>query len=71
MKKFALTAIASTALTAGAIGLATPALADNNGTVALPGPVAVYPRDSVLGGANPYLPYGTNPSVPYGTWSQN
>ena len=71
MKKFVLSALASGALAAAAIGLAGPALADRGGTVALPGPVPVYPQDSVLGGANPYIPFGTNPSVPYGVWNQN
>lgn len=69
-------AVATIGLVAGAlaavgIGLATPALADNGGTVALPGPVPVYAQDSFLGGANPYVPFGTNPMVPYGTWAQH
>ncbi len=58
-------------LAAVGIGLAAPALADNGGTVALPGPVPVYAQDSFLGGANPYVPFGTNPMVPYGTWAQH
>jgi hypothetical protein len=75
MKKNSLTAM-TTGLVAGAlaavgIGLAGPALADNGGSVALPGPVPVYAQDSFLGGANPYVPFGTNPMVPYGTWSQH
>lgn len=59
------------ALAAVGIGLATPALADNGGTVALPGPVPVYAQDTFIGGANPYVPFGTNPMVPYGTWAQH
>ncbi|MHA7665920.1 hypothetical protein [Mycolicibacterium sp. HS_4_1] len=58
-------------LAAVGIGLAAPALADNGGTVALPGPVPVYAQDSFLGGANPYVPFGANPMVPYGTWAQH
>jgi len=38
--------------------------------VALPGPVRVYPQETVNGGANPYLPYGTDPLIPYGVWAQ-
>lgn len=71
MKKFALTTLAAGAMAAAAIGFAGSASADASGTVALPGPVPVYPQDSVLGGANPYVPFGTNPSVPFGVWSQN
>jgi hypothetical protein len=42
------------------------------GAVALPpdGPVAVLPGDSVIGGADPYLPSGTDPLVPFGVWAQ-
>jgi hypothetical protein len=39
--------------------------------VALPGPAPVYAQDSFVGGANPYVPFGTNPMVPYGTWAQH
>ncbi|BBZ57768.1 hypothetical protein [Mycolicibacterium phocaicum] len=75
MKKNSLVAV-TTGLAAGAlaalgIGLAAPAAADNSGTVALPGPAPVYAQDSFLGGANPYVPFGTNPMVPYGTWAQH
>ena len=75
MKKNSLAAV-MTGMAAGAlavvgIGLAAPALADNDGSVALPGPVPVYAQDSFLGGANPYVPFGTNPMVPYGTWAQH
>jgi hypothetical protein len=65
-----LIAAASSGLAALAIGLAAPALADD-GTVALPlgGPVAIYPQDQGIGGANPYTPFGTNPNVPYGVWA--
>lgn len=59
------------ALAAVGIGLAAPAPADNGGTVALPGPVPVYAQDTFLGGANPYVPFGTSPMVPYGTWAQH
>ncbi|MDH6244318.1 hypothetical protein [Mycobacterium sp. OTB74] len=65
------TGLASGALAAAAIALASPAMAESGGTVALPGPVPVYPQNSVLGGANPYVPFGTDPSVPYGVWNQN
>jgi hypothetical protein len=67
----AVTGLAAGALVALGIGLATPALADNSGAVAVPGPVVVYPQDSFMGGANPYVPFGTNPMVPYGTWAQH
>jgi len=65
------TGLAAGALAALGIGLAVPAAADNGGTVALPGPAPVYAQDSFLGGANPYVPFGTNPMVPYGTWAQH
>ena len=74
MKKLLFATIASTGLAAMAIGLATPALAADSasgqGTVALPpgGPVAVFPQDQIIGGADPYTPFGTNPDVPYGVW---
>lgn len=71
MKKFALTTLAAGAMAAAAVGFAGPALADHDGTVALPGPVPVYPQESLLGGANPYVPFGTNPNVPFGVWSQH
>jgi hypothetical protein len=69
MKNLGLAAIASAALAAVAIGLASPALAD--GTVALPpgGPNVVYQKDQSIGGANPYTPFGTDPYVPYGVWA--
>jgi hypothetical protein len=73
MKTFAFATLASSALAALAIGLAGPALADDTGgTVALPpgGPVSIYPQTALLGGANPYTPFGTDPYVPYGVWSQ-
>jgi len=77
MRKVMIAAVVSSALGTLAIGLAGPALADNycgtvvqRGSVALPGPVPVYPQDTVNGSANPYLPFGTNPLVPYGVWAQ-
>jgi len=75
MKKNSLGAM-TTGLAVGAfaaltIGLAAPASPDNGGTVALPGPVPVYAQDTFIGGANPYVPFGTNPMVPYGTWAQH
>jgi hypothetical protein len=72
MKKITFAGIISGALAALAIGLATPALADNgSGTVALPrgGPAAIYPQAQVIGGANPYTPFGSNPEVPFGVWT--
>ncbi|HZA08432.1 hypothetical protein [Mycobacterium sp.] len=73
MKKLTFAGIASSVLAALAIGLAAPALASDGGpgTVALPpgGPIAVYPQDSSVGGANPYTPFGTDPYVPFGVWS--
>ena len=44
---------------------------DPGGAVVLPpgGPVAIYPRDQTVGGANPFVPYGPNPMVPYGVWT--
>ncbi|OKH85041.1 hypothetical protein EB75_01505 [Mycobacterium sp. ST-F2] len=75
MKKNSLAAVvtglAAGALAVAGIALAAPALADSDGSVALPGPVPVYAQDSFLGGANPYVPFGTNPMVPYGTWAQH
>lgn len=68
----AATGLAAAALAAFAtlgIGLADQALADDSGTVAIPGPMVVYPQDSRIGGANPYLPFGPNPMAPYGTWT--
>ena len=72
MKKITFASIVSGALAALAIGLATPALADNNdGSVALPhgGPIAVYPGAQSVGGANPYTPFGPSPYVPDGAWT--
>jgi len=78
MRKVMISAVVSNAVAALAIGLAGAALADNHGgtvvqpgPVALPGPVRVYPQETVNGGANPYLPFGTNPLVPYGVWAQH
>jgi hypothetical protein len=75
MKKNNLGAVATGfavgALAALGIGLAAPAAADSGGSVALPGPAPVYAQDSFVGGANPYVPFGTNPMVPYGTWAQH
>ncbi|MDR3661757.1 MAG: hypothetical protein P4L86_15465 [Mycobacterium sp.] len=71
MKSITFAGMVSGALAVAAIGLATPALADSGGTVALPGPVPVYPQNAVLGGANPYTPFGTNPYTPFGVWDQN
>ena len=41
------------------------------GAVAMPpgGPLAVYPKDQNVGGADPYTPYGADPLVPYGVWT--
>jgi hypothetical protein len=71
MKKIAFATIASTGLAASAIGLAAPAFAQGQGTVALPpgGPAVVFTQDQNTGGANPYTPFGTNPDVPYGVWT--
>jgi hypothetical protein len=33
------------------------------------GPVAIFPWDQLIGGANPDLPDGTDPLVPYGVWT--
>jgi hypothetical protein len=58
------------------VGPSAMAVADNSqgetGTVALPpgGAAAIYPQDSVVGGANPYTPFGPDPCVPYGVWAQ-
>jgi hypothetical protein len=65
------TGMAAGALAALGIGLAAPATADSGGSVALPGPAPVYAQDTFLGGANPYVPFGTSPMVPYGTWAQH
>ncbi len=42
----------------------------NQGTVALPpgGPTSIYPQNQTIGGANPFVPFGTDPFVPYGVW---
>jgi hypothetical protein len=42
-----------------------------SGSVALPpgGTITLYPRDQVIGGADPLVPFGTDPFVPYGTWA--
>jgi hypothetical protein len=73
MKKFTLAAVAGSALATLAIGLAGPALADDDGSgsVALPpgGPVSIYPRGA--GGTNPYIPYGVDPYIPFGVWAQH
>jgi hypothetical protein len=60
-------AIAAAPSTAGA----GPNSASGQGTVALPpgGPIAVFPQDQIIGGADPYTPFGTNPDVPYGVWT--
>jgi hypothetical protein len=70
MKKLTFATIVSSGLAGLAIALAIPALAEN-GTAALPpgGPVAIYPQEQSVGGANPYTPYGANPYVPYGVWT--
>jgi hypothetical protein len=41
------------------------------GTVALPpgGPDTTFPQEQSIGGANPYVPFGTDPFVPYGVWA--
>ena len=41
------------------------------GSVAMPpgGPLAVYPKDQNVGGADPYTPYDTNPLGSYGVWT--
>jgi hypothetical protein len=79
-----LAAIASAGLAAVAIGLATPALAapapappaanghSGQGTVALPlgAPVALYPQGEIVGGADPYTPFGTDPAGAYGVWPE-
>ncbi|HZQ33194.1 MAG TPA: hypothetical protein VFB19_15835 [Mycobacterium sp.] len=56
------------AITVSAAPLAT---AGSGGTVALPpgGPTTIYPQTQTIGGANPYVPFGTDPSVPYGVWA--
>jgi len=70
----------SSALTALAVGAAPVAVAanvDQGPIVAGPtapgpatqgGPVAIFPRDQTIGGANPDLPDGTDPLSPFSTW---
>ncbi len=43
----------------------------NSGSVAFPpgGTIPLYPRDQVIGGADPLVPFGTDPFVPFGTWA--
>ena len=63
------------ALTVAAAVVVAPSAAattgSGQGTVALPpgGPIAVYPQDQAIGGADPLVPFGTDPFVPYGTWA--
>jgi len=59
---------------AAAIAVATAPLAaagPDGGTVALPpgGPADIYPQNQTVGGANPFVPFGTDPFVPYGVWA--
>ncbi len=66
-------ALAAFAVAAAIVG-APPATATSDsghGTVALPpgAPIAVYPQDQAIGGADPLVPFGTDPFVPYGTWA--
>jgi hypothetical protein len=79
-----LAAVASAGLAAVAIGVATPAFAasattppaansqSGQGTVALPlgAPVALYPQDEIVGGDDPYTPFGTDPDGAYGVWPE-
>jgi hypothetical protein len=41
------------------------------GAVAMPpgAPLAVYPEDQTVGGADPLTPFGADPLVPYGVWT--
>jgi hypothetical protein len=50
----------------------TPSVSSPGGAVALPagGPVVIIPEPQNIGGANPYVPFGTDPYVPWGVWSQ-
>jgi uncharacterized lipoprotein YbaY len=43
----------------------------SRGTVALPpgAPVDIFPQDQTVGGADPFVPFGTDPYVPYGVWN--
>jgi hypothetical protein len=62
----------SAAPSAGAASTAVqPIPTPSAGTVALPpgGPVDILPGNQTLGGANPYVPFGTDPFVPYGVWT--
>jgi hypothetical protein len=74
MKKVTFATVAAGVLAALAVGLGSPALADDAGgsvSLAPGGPVAVYPITSNGGGTNPYTPYGVDPYVPYGVWAQH
>lgn len=53
-----------------AVAEAPPAVG-NQGTIALPpgGTQVIYPQTQTIGGANPYVPFGTDPLVPYGVWA--
>jgi len=55
MKKMTVATLAACVIAAVAIGLATPAMADSGGSVALPPgvPVAVYPQDQSTEGRTP------------------
>lgn len=65
------TRLAALALTTALVVAPSAAASNGQGSVALPpgGPIAVYPQDQPVGGANPLVPFGTDPFVPYGTWA--
>ena len=80
--KWALTLVVISSAAAVAITAAPPADLSPNpaptnptqgpgGAVAMPhgGPIAVYPQDQIVGGADPDTPFGTDPLVPYGVWT--
>lgn len=70
MKKITFATVASSALAALAIGLASPVLADAGSGSNVPAPAPVYPVTPTVG-TNPYTPYGVDPYVPYGVWAQH
>jgi hypothetical protein len=69
-----LAAVAAISAAPAAIAASTvvqPIPTPSTGTEALPagGPVNIIPGNQVIGGANPYVPFGPDPFVPYGVWT--
>jgi hypothetical protein len=67
----AVVAISAAPSAASASTAVQPIPTPGAGTVALPpgGPADILPGNQILGGANPYVPFGPDPFVPYGVWT--